>query len=103
VPNAVVVPVIWYVLSTGVRWQDVLPSMGCSGRTAHRRLQYWQEIGIWEALHMRLLELLNRDGKLDLDIGVIDSTMVPAPGGGARVRAYQTLFSIRTSTRKSGL
>lgn len=83
VPNAVVVPVIWYVLSTGVRWQDVLPSMGCSGRTAHRRLQHWQEIGIWEALHMRLLELLNREGKLDLDIGVVDSTLVPAPGGGA--------------------
>ena len=31
---------------------------------------------------MKLLALLNRDGKLDLDVVVIDSTMVPAPGGG---------------------
>jgi transposase len=82
VRNGVVLPVIWYVLSTGVRWHDILPVMGCSGRTAHRRLQRWQEIGVWEALHMKLLALLNRDGKLDLDVVVIDSTMVPAPGGG---------------------
>ena len=82
VRNGVVLPVIWYVLSTGVRWHDILPVMGCSGRTAHRRLQRWQENGVWEALHMKLLALLNRDGKLDLDVVVIDSTMVPAPGGG---------------------
>lgn len=82
VPNMVVVEVIWYVLATGIRWHDVLPSMGCSGRTAHRRLQLWQELGVWDALHHHLLCLLNRDGKLDLDIAIIDSTMVPAPGGG---------------------
>jgi transposase len=80
--NSVALRVIWYVLSTGVRWQDVLPAMGCSGRTAHRRLREWQEAGIWEALHQKLLELLNRDGKLALDVAVIDSTLVPAPGGG---------------------
>lgn len=80
--NSVALRVIWYVLSTGVRWQDVLPAMGCSGRTAHRRLQEWQEAGVWEALHRKLLEFLNRDGKLALDVVVIDSTLVPAPGGG---------------------
>jgi transposase len=83
VPNVVAMSVIWYVLSTGIRWQDVLPEMGCSGRTAHRRLQCWQEASLWDALHMKLLALLNRDGKLDLDMGIVDSTMVPAPGGGA--------------------
>lgn len=31
---------------------------------------------------MKLLELLNRDGKLNLKIAVFDSTLVPAPGGG---------------------
>jgi transposase len=80
--NVVALQVIWYVLVTGVRWHDVLPSMGCSGRTAHRRLQEWQEAGIWEALHQLLLELLNRDGKLGLDVVVVDSTLVPSPGGG---------------------
>ena len=56
--------------------------MGCSGRTAHRRLREWQEAGLWGMLHMTLLDLLNRDGKLDLNIAVVDSTLVPAPGGG---------------------
>ncbi len=82
VPNAVVLPVLWYVLATGIRWSDVSLDMGCSGRTAHRRLRLWQSLGVWEKIHELLLEFLRRDNKLDLDIAVIDSTMVPAPGGG---------------------
>ncbi|MBA3315852.1 MAG: hypothetical protein H0T47_21510 [Planctomycetaceae bacterium] len=31
--------VLWFVLTTGCRWEDVPPEMGCSGRTAHRRLR----------------------------------------------------------------
>ena len=80
--NAVALRVIWYVLATGIRWADVLVDMGCSGRTAHRRPQEWQESPVWEVLHRKLLELLNRDGKLDLSIAVVDGTLVPAPGGG---------------------
>jgi transposase len=80
--NAVVLRVIWFVLTAGVRWQDVLREMGCSGRTAHRRLEEWQKAGIWNALHQKLLELLNREGKLEPELVVIDSTLVPAPGGG---------------------
>ena len=82
IANGVALRVIWYVLTSGVRWEDVVASMGCSGRTAHRRLRAWQEAGIWDALHLKLLELLNRDGKLNLKIAVFDSTLVPAPGGG---------------------
>lgn len=82
IPNFTALRVIWYVLATGISWQEVLLSMGCSGRTAHRRLRAWQEIGVWEALHKTLLELLNRAGLLDLSLVVIDSTLVPAPSGG---------------------
>ena len=82
VANVVALRVIWYVLNTGIGWADVLLSMGCSGRTAHRRLLEWEETGVWAALHKLLLEHLNRDGKLDLDMVVVDSTLVPAPGGG---------------------
>lgn len=81
--NWVALRVIWYVLTTGIRWHDVLPEMECSGRTAHRRLEEWQAAGVWESLHAKLLELLNHDGKLQPEIVVIDSTMVPAPCGGA--------------------
>jgi transposase len=80
--NEIALRVVWYVLTTGIRWHDVLPIMGCSGRTAHRRLREWQVLGIWKALHAKLLELLNAAGKLALEIVVIDSTQVPAPSGG---------------------
>ncbi|MFH5806917.1 transposase [Alienimonas sp. DA493] len=41
VPNRVVLKVLWYVLTTGCRWRDVPPDMGCSGETARTRLIGW--------------------------------------------------------------
>jgi transposase len=37
--------VIWFVLTAGIRWEDVPHEMECSGRTAHRRLRLWEELG----------------------------------------------------------
>jgi transposase len=82
VPHAIVMRVIWFVLVSGCRWEDVPREMGCSGRTAHRRLEHWEELGIWDRLHLRLLELLKRAGKLDLDLVCVDGFMVRAFGGG---------------------
>src|SRR5918993_4047452 len=48
VAHRVVMRVIWFVLASGTRWEDVPPELGCSGRTAHRRLRAWEECGIWE-------------------------------------------------------
>ena len=42
ISHRVVVRVIWFVLASGYRWQDVPQEMGCSGRTAHRRLQAYE-------------------------------------------------------------
>jgi transposase len=83
IPHRVVLKVLWFVLASGCRWEDVPPEMGCSGRTAHRRLQHWEELGIWDRLHADLLRLLRRDGKLDPDLAVVDSVLVRAFGGGA--------------------
>lgn len=77
-----VMKVIWYVLTTGVRWEDVPLEIGCSGRTAHRRLQEWEEIGVWDRLHVRLLELLRRAGELEHETAIIDGVLVRAFGGG---------------------
>ena len=74
--------VIWFVLTTGVRWEDVPPELGCSGRTAHRRLRAWEEAGIWDRLKADLLRSLKRAGKLDLDTVIIDGVTVRAFGGG---------------------
>jgi transposase len=78
----IVMKVIWYVLVTGCRWEDVPSEMGCSGRTAHRRLQAWEELGIWDRLHAHLLALLRKAGALELETVVVDSVIVRAFGGG---------------------
>jgi len=74
--------VIWFVLTAGTRWEDVPKELGCSGRTAHRRLRAWEEAGIWDRLHADLLGLLKRAGKLDTDTVIIDGVTVRAFGGG---------------------
>jgi transposase len=82
IAHRIVVGVLWYVLATGCRWQDVPPQMGCSGRTAHRRLKAWQQLGIWDRLHADLLGLLRKADRLDPDLVVVDSVIVRAFGGG---------------------
>jgi transposase len=77
-----VMKVIWYVLATGCRWADVPPEMGCSGRTAHRRLRHWEELGIWDRLHLHLLKLLRKNHQLDPHTAIVDSVIVRAFGGG---------------------
>jgi transposase len=82
VEHAVVLKVIWFVLVTGCRWEDVPLELGCSGRTAHRRLRVWEEMGIWDRLHMHLLTVLRKAGDLDLHTAIVDSVQVRAFGGG---------------------
>ena len=50
--HRVVMRVIWFVLATGTRWEDVPPELGCSGRTAHRRLRAWEAHNLPNALAM---------------------------------------------------
>ena len=79
-----ILKVLWFVLATGCRWEDVPPEMGCSGRTAHRFLQRWEELGCWDRLHADLLRLLRQAGKLDPDLVIVDAVLVRAFGGGER-------------------
>src|SRR5581483_7810006 len=74
--------VLWFVLATGGRWEDVPPEMGCSGRSAHRFLHYWEERGCWDRLHADLLRLLRQADKLDPDLVIVDAVIVRAFGGG---------------------
>jgi transposase len=82
VEHRLVLKVLWFVLATGCRWEDVPPELGCSGRTAQRHLQLWEELGCWDRLHADLLRLLRQAGKLDPDLAVVDSVFVRAFGGG---------------------
>lgn len=82
IPHRIVLKVIWFVLATGNRWADVPQELGCSGRTAHRRLQLWEESGIWDRLHADLLKLLRAADKLDPETVIVDSVILRAFGGG---------------------
>src|SRR5215203_4752527 len=84
VPHRPVVRVLWYVLATGCRWEDVPLELGCSGRTAHRRLRRWQELGVWDRLRLDLLRRLRRAGRLDPGTAVLDTALTRAFGGGQR-------------------
>lgn len=82
IPHRTVVKVIWFVLVTGCRWEDVPLELGCSGRTAHRRLQRWYARGVWERLHLHFLTILRKAGVLETQLAVVDSVLVRAFGGG---------------------
>lgn len=82
VRHKVAMRVIWFVLATGNRWEDVPHELGCSGRTAHRRLRAWEESGAWDRLHADLLRLLREADKLDTDAAIVDGVTVRAFGGG---------------------
>src|SRR5207302_68021 len=62
IDNRSIVRVLWFVLATGCRWEDVPPELGCSGRSAHRFLQLWEEMGCWDRLHADLLRQLRKAG-----------------------------------------
>jgi transposase len=74
--------VIWFVLTAGTRWEDVPKELGCSGRTAHRRLRAREEAGIRDRRHAELLGLLKEAGQLDTDTVIIAGVTVRAFGGG---------------------
>jgi transposase len=80
--HRVVLKVLWFVLASGCRWEDVPHELGCSGRTAHRRLRDWEELGVWDRLHADLLRLLRQADKLGPDLVIVDGVIVRAFGGG---------------------
>lgn len=84
VSHRTVMRVIWFVLASGCRWEDVPPELGCSGMTAHRCLRRWEEMGVWDRLHADLLRLLRQAGKLDPDLVVVDAVILRAFGGGEK-------------------
>ncbi len=82
---------ILFVLRTGIPWEYLPKEMRCgSGMTCWRRLRDWHEAGVWELLHMTLLDKLNGADKIDWTRAAVDSGSVRAVGGGKkRARAQR--------------
>lgn len=80
-PNRKVLSGIWYVVTSGIPWND-LPSRYGSGSTAWRRLKRWQRDGTWQKIWEQLLVILDQRGILDWDHTVLDAADVVAKKGG---------------------
>jgi transposase len=74
---------IFFVLKTGIDWEELPQEMGCGcGMTCWRRLRDWQADGTWHKIHRVLLDRLNAADKLDWSRAIIDSSSVRAAYGG---------------------
>ena len=98
---------IIFVLKTGIPWEDLPQEMGCGcGMSCWRRLRDWQQAGVWEALHLLLLDGLQGAGALDWSRALIDSSSVRAMGGGQkpvparRIAANRGANTMWSPTRK---
>ncbi|MFF5809188.1 IS5 family transposase [Streptomyces sp. NPDC012746] len=65
---------ILFVLHTGIQWEYLPQELGFgSGMTCWRRLAAWNEAGVWDRLHLVLLQKLRAARKLDWSRAVIGS------------------------------
>ena len=71
---------ILWVLGSGARWRDLPREFGSSS-TCHRRLQEWQDQGIWEQIRLKFLATLEAQGKLGWSQAFLDGSFVPAKKG----------------------
>ncbi len=70
---------ILFVLKTGIAWEQLPQELGCgSGMTCWRRLDEWQQAGVWQRLHELLLAKLRQADRIDWSRVVVDSAHVPA-------------------------
>ena len=73
---------IIFVLRSGIPWEDLPQSMGYgSGMTCWRRLREWQAAGVWQQLHLAMLQHLREYDQIDWGRASIDGSSVPSPRG----------------------
>ena len=71
------------MLKSGLPWQMLPTELGYgSGSTCWRRFRTWTQLGVWPQLHQRLLRVLGRRGRINLERAVIDSAAMRAFKGG---------------------
>src|SRR5690242_9111762 len=80
--HRVVMNVLWFALATGCRGEDVPPALGCSGMSAPRSRRRWEEMGVWNRLHVDLLRMLRQADQLDPELVIVDAAILRAFGGG---------------------
>jgi len=83
---------ILFVLYTGIAWRHLPLELGFgSGATCRRRLDEWQQAGVWDKLHALLLARLQRAGEIEWSRAVVDGSHIQAKKGAPkRARAQWT-------------
>ena len=83
---------ILFVLYTGIAWRHLPLELGFgSGATCWRRLDAWQQAGVWDRLHELLLARLQQAGEIEWSRAVVDGSHVQAKKGAPkRARAQST-------------
>ena len=95
-PNRAVLKGILFVLQSGIPWEMLPPEMGCGcGMTCWRRLQAWQQAGVWQKLHHVLLNRLGQADQIDWSRAAMDASSVAAPGGAKRPGRIQRIAANR--------
>ncbi|MFG2533330.1 transposase [Streptomyces sp. NPDC048516] len=88
---------ILYVLYHDIAWQLLPRDLGFgSGQTCWRRLERWQQAGIFDQLHRVLLAELHAAGQLDWSRACVDSSHLRAKKG------VPTPFRRRSTSGKRG-
>jgi transposase len=88
---------IVYMARTSTPWR-LLPTreLGCgSPATCWRRLTEWAKAGVFDALHLRVLDRLGEQGQVDWEWASVDSTSVRAKRGGPRRRKSRRSWQAR--------
>jgi transposase len=96
---------ILFVLHTGIAWRHLPLELGFgSGATCWRRLDEWEQAGVWERLHVLLLERLRAAGEIEWSRAVADASHVQAKKGAPkRARARWTEEDAAPSTTSSSM
>src|SRR3712207_2182263 len=85
VPDRAALTGIVFVLKTGIPRQMLPTELGCgSGSTCWRRLREWQEAGVWQKLHERLLNWLGDEAAIEWSRASVDTLSVRAQRGAGR-------------------
>jgi transposase len=89
IPDRVVLDAIFFVLRTGCQWHALDATGICSGSTAHRRFQEWEQAGLFDLLWATALA--------DYDAGVgIDWSWMSIDGSMGKARWEE---EVRARTR----
>ena len=86
VPDRQVLDGIFFHLRTGCQWKALDATGICSGSTAHRRYQEWEQAGFFQELWQAGLEVYDQEVGIDWRWQAMDGVMLKAPLGGKKNR-----------------